>query len=174
MNNAFTRILPPHRRHNAWLIVIAAFKLAQALLFLTIGVSALKLLHQDVSGLFAQLADFLRFNPESRLVNFILDKTSLLNDRLLMRIGEVSLIYVCLDLTEGIGLYLEKAWAEYLTLFITASFLPWEVLEVIRRITVVRVGLLVVNVLVFYYLSKLVFERGRRRREKRKSEADAE
>ena len=70
-------------------------------------------------------------------------------------------IYAGLDLIEGIGLYLEQTWAEYLTLAITASFLPLEVFEVFRRITLIRVSLLVVNALVFLYLLKLVTGRQR-------------
>ena len=44
---------------------------------------------------------------------------------------------------------------------ITASFLPWEILEIIHRHTFPRIGLLVVNVAVLIYLSKLVWERKR-------------
>jgi len=65
---------------------------------------------QDVGDVFADLADHLRFNPESRFVNFILDRVSILDDRLLRRIGAVVFIYAGLDLVEGIGLYLEKVW----------------------------------------------------------------
>jgi uncharacterized membrane protein (DUF2068 family) len=172
MNDSPSQLVPP-RRHNAWLIVIAAFKVAQALLFLAIGVGAVKLLHKDVGDVISQLADHLRFNPESRLVNFILDKASLIDDRLLRRIGEVGFIYAALDLTEGIGLYFEKAWAEYLTLVITASFLPWEVIEISRRVTPIRVGLLVINAVVFFYLLNLVMESRRRRRDNGKSKPDA-
>jgi uncharacterized membrane protein (DUF2068 family) len=148
-------------KRNQWLILIAAFKLAQAVLFVAVGVGALKLLHKDVSDVLEQVAHHLRFNPESRLVNFVLEKASLLDDRLLRRIGEVGFIYAALDLAEGIGLYLEKVWAEYLTLAITASFLPLEIFEVARRVTWVRSGLLVVNALVFIYLLKLVAGRQR-------------
>ena len=154
-------LLKPLRR-NRWLILIAAFKLTQALLFAAIGVGALRLLHKDVGDVLAGLADHLRFNPESRFVNFILDRASIFNDRLLLRIGEVVFIYAGLDLVEGVGLYLEKAWAEYLTLAITASFLPWEIFEVFRKLTLPRVGLLVVNALVFFYLVKLVTRHGNR------------
>ncbi len=150
------------KRRNQWLILIAAFKLAQALLFVVIGVGAVKLLHKDVGDELARLADHLRFNPESRFINFVLDKASLLDDRLLLRIGAVVFIYAGLDLIEGIGLYLEKTWAEYLTLAITASFLPWEIFEVHRRVTLVRIALLAVNALVFIYLLNLVT--GRRKR----------
>jgi uncharacterized membrane protein (DUF2068 family) len=146
-------------RHNQWLILIAAYKLVQALLFVAIGVGALRLLHQDVGDLLAQLADHMRFNPESRFVNFILDRASLLNDPLLRRIGAVAFSYAALGMVEGIGLYLEKVWAEYLTLLITASFLPWEIFEVCRKLTYVRVSLLAVNTLVLFYLLVLVTRR---------------
>jgi uncharacterized membrane protein (DUF2068 family) len=151
-------------RHNRWLILIAAFKLSQALLFIAVGVGAFRLLHKDIGDLLTRLVEHLRFNPESRFVNFVLDKSSLVTDRLLRRIGEVGFIYAGLDLIEGTGLYLEKVWAEYLTLAITASFLPWEIFEVLRRVTWIRAGLLVVNALVFFYLLKIVVERARERR----------
>lgn len=158
----------PRRRHNAWLLLIAAFKLAQALLFVALGVGAFRLLHKDVADLLSQLAEHLRFNPESRFINFLLDRASLINDRLLRRIGEVTFIYAGLDLIESVGLYLEQAWAEYLTLAITASFMPLEVFEIMRRLTLVRASLLVANALVFFYLLKLVIERGRRARHRKK------
>ena len=161
MTDSPSQSLSKPRPRNRWLILIAAFKLAQALLFAAIGVGALRLLHKDVGDVLSRLADHLRFNPESRFVNFILDRASIFDDRLLRRIGEVVFIYAGLDMVEGLGLYLEKAWAEYLTLAITASFLPWEIFEIFRKLTLPRVGLLVVNALVFFYLLKLVTGRER-------------
>jgi uncharacterized membrane protein (DUF2068 family) len=73
---------------------------------------------------------------------------------------------------EGIGLYLEKTWAEYLTLGITASFLPWEVFEIFRKLTVIRVSLLTVNVLVFLYLFSLVTARAKRIHKARSNRQD--
>jgi uncharacterized membrane protein (DUF2068 family) len=150
-----------HQRHNKWLVLIAGYKFLLALLFAAIGVGALHLLHKDIDDVLAQVATVLRFNPESRFVNFLLDKASLLDAPMLKRIGALAFSYAGVSLVEGIGLYLEKAWAEYLTLAITASFLPWEIFEVIHRVTWVRVGLLTANAAIFLYLLKLVA--GRRR-----------
>ncbi len=150
------------KHHNQWLILIAAFKLAQALLFVVIGVGAVRLLHKDVWDVVAKAAEHLRFSPESRLINVILKYAPLVNDQLLRRIGAVVFFYAALDLLEGIGLYLEKVWAEFLTLVITASFLPWEAFEIYRRLTLVRVSLLTVNAIVLIYLVKLVMARGKR------------
>ncbi|HEX8712686.1 MAG TPA: DUF2127 domain-containing protein, partial [Terracidiphilus sp.] len=139
------RAATQRRHHNRWLLLIAVYKVLQALLFIAIGVGALHMLHRDIADDLFTLADHLNFNPESRFVNFILDKASLVNDPLLKRIGAAAFSYAGLGLAEGIGLYLEKAWGEYLTLFITASFLPWEVFEILHRITWFRSSLLAIN-----------------------------
>ena len=151
------------RKHNKWLVIIAAYKFLQASLFVSIGLGARHLLHKDAGDELALLADHLRFNPESRLVNFLLDKAELLNDPILRRIGLVAFSYAAISLVEGIGLYLEKIWGEYLTIIITGSFLPWEIFEIFRRLTLIRISLLAANLLVFIYLLQLVIDRGRHR-----------
>ena len=156
------------QRHNRWLLLIALYKFFHALLFVAIGVGAHRLLHKDIADQIVLLAHHLRFNPESRLVNFILEKASLVNDPVLRRIGFVAYCYAAVTLTEGIGLYLEKAWGEFLTLAITASFLPLEIIEVVRRLTWIRVSLLIINILVFVYLLRVIFDRARRRLKSRK------
>src|ERR1035437_7267199 len=99
-------------KHNQWLILIAAFKLAQALLFAAFGVGALRLLHKDVADVLTRFAVHMCFNPESRFINFLLDRASLLTDQQLWRIGAVVFIYAGLDISAGIGLYLEQTWSE--------------------------------------------------------------
>jgi uncharacterized membrane protein (DUF2068 family) len=161
MTGSQLQIAPKSHRHNKGLVLIAAYKVLQALFFIAIGVGAFRLLHKDVDDVLSRVASDLRFNPESRFVNFILDRASLLNDPLLRRIGLAAFCYAALGILEGIGLYLEKAWGEYLTLIITASFLPWEIHEIMRRLTMPRVGLLIANVLVLLYLLKIVVDRQR-------------
>jgi len=162
---------PPARMrgHNGWLLLIAIYKGLQAMLFVAIGLGALHMLHRDIADDFALLADHLNFNPESRFINFVLDEASLINDPLLKRIGAAALSYAALSLAEGIGLYLEKAWGEYLTLAITISFLPWEIFEIFHRITWFRFSLLAINILVLFYLAKVVIEQARERRARKRN-----
>ncbi|HEX4031885.1 MAG TPA: DUF2127 domain-containing protein [Terracidiphilus sp.] len=161
MPKSLSRASSRLRSHNQWLLLIALFKFAQALLFIAVGVGALHLLHRDIADELYNLADRLHFNPEWRFVDFLLDKASLINDPLLRRIGLAAFCYAGLGTAEGIGLYLEKTWGEAMTLIITASFLPWEIIEIVHRITWPRVGLLIINVMVFLYLIKVIMERGR-------------
>lgn len=154
-----------HRKHRAGLTLIAAYKLAGALVFIAIGVGALRLLHKDIGDvLWHELIDVLRMNPESRVVNYLFEKAELLNDPVLRRIGFAAFCYAGLGILEAIGLYFEKIWGEFLTLVITASFLPIELHEILRRVTWVRVSVLAVNVAVLVYLFWLLGERAAQRR----------
>lgn len=149
--------------HNRGLLLIALYKGLQALLIASIGFGALHLLGRDAADEVASLADRLHFNPESRLVDFLLNEASLLNDPLLRRIELAAFCYAALGLAEAIGLYFEKTWAEYLTLLVTASFLPLELIEILRKLTPLRASLLGINLVVFFYLLWLVIARARRR-----------
>lgn len=140
------------KKRNRWLELIAAYKLLQAALLVSVGVGALKLLHKDVADVLTNLAMGLRMNPEGRLVGFLLDKAALLDDHRLRQISLFLFGYAALGLLEGIGLMLEKVWAEYLTAIITASFLPLEIFELMHRVTWFRVALLIANLAVLAYL----------------------
>lgn len=140
------------KKRNRWLELIATYKLLQAILLVSVGVGALRLLGRDVADLLQSLASDLRMNTEGRLVSFLLDKAAMINDHRLRQISVFMFCYAALGLLEGIGLMLEKIWAEYLTAIITASFLPLEIFELMHRVTWFRVGLFVVNIAVLAYL----------------------
>lgn len=160
MTGSRTHLRRRNTHHRAGLVLISAYKLLGALLFVALGVGALRLLHKDVDDLvWHTLVEVLHRNPESRVVQFLLEKAELLNDPMLRRIGFGAFCYAALGILEAVGLYLEKAWAEFLTVIITASFLPIEVHELIRRSTWVRLGILAINLAVLVYLLHLLWER---------------
>jgi len=142
----------PHKLHNRWLELIAAYKLLQSILLIAVGVGALKLVHKDLADVLMDIVHALHRNPEGRFVSFLLDKASLVNDHILRRFSLFVFCYAGLGILEGVGLLLEKAWAEYLTAIITASFLPLEIIELNHRVTWMKVGFLVVNLAVLAYL----------------------
>jgi len=141
-----------HAHHDRGLLAIGLFKLGKAILFFCIGIGALHLLHKDLSDEVLRLATALKFDPESRFVTVLLDKVDLIDAHRLKQISAATFGYSALALTEGIGLMLEKVWAEYLTLFLTVSFLPWELYELVRRPSWFRLSLLLINLAVLAYL----------------------
>ncbi|MGZ4571757.1 MAG: DUF2127 domain-containing protein [Blastococcus sp.] len=62
------------------------------------------------------------------------------------------LAYGLLELVEGVGLWLAKRWGEYLTVVATAAFLPYEVYELLKSVTVTKVVAFAINVLAVVYL----------------------
>jgi uncharacterized membrane protein (DUF2068 family) len=55
-------------------------------------------------------------------------------------------------LTEGVGLFLRKRWAEYLTIFVTASLIPIEIYELGKKFSATKIIVLAINVAVVIYL----------------------
>jgi uncharacterized membrane protein (DUF2068 family) len=138
--------------HPLALRLIAAFKLFKGILLFAVGIGALRLLHRDVAEIVNRWVAELRLDPQSRFVHGLLLRVVKIDDRTLREIGAGTFFYSALLLTEGIGLWLERRWAEYLTVILTGSFLPLEVYELTRRINVTRVTILVTNVLIVAYL----------------------
>jgi uncharacterized membrane protein (DUF2068 family) len=68
-------------------------------------------------------------------------------------------VYALIELTEGVGLWLGQRWGEYFAMVATSVFLPYEIYDLTVKITWLRVGALVVNLLLVGYLvwSKRLF-----------------
>ncbi len=60
--------------------------------------------------------------------------------------------YCIVEGIEAVGLWRERRWAEYLTAIATAGLLPFEIHELLDRVTVLRLGALVVNVAILVWL----------------------
>jgi len=61
-------------------------------------------------------------------------------------------VYCVIEGIEAVGLWRERRWAEYLTVVATAGFLPFEIHELLDRVSVFRVSALVVNIAILVYL----------------------
>jgi uncharacterized membrane protein (DUF2068 family) len=138
--------------HDRWLIVIGTFKVLEGLLFVLLGLGVVRLLHRDIGDMLLRAAMALRLDPEGRFVNILLDQVQLLTPHKMRLISAGIFLKAGLDFVEGIGLALEKTWAEWLTIGLTASFLPYEIFELAAHFSWVKVGITLLNVLVLIYL----------------------
>jgi uncharacterized membrane protein (DUF2068 family) len=132
--------------------LIALFKLLKAALLIAVGVGALKLLHKDVAGAIEHWVELLRLDPNNHYIDIALEKASNLTPDKIKQLGLGSMIYAGLFLTEGIGLWLEKRWAEWLTIIITSSLIPFEIYEIYRHTTAIKIAVLLINVAIVAYL----------------------
>lgn len=156
---AVRRPPPPWHHHDRWIIAIGVFKLLQTAAWLLLGVGALRLLHKDLLDVVEHWILMLRFNPEGHFVSLVLGQVAQIDPHRMKQISLAIFAIAALDAIEGVGLVLEKTWAEFVTLILTASFLPWELRAVIHHPTRIRMSLAVINIAVVLYL--LWFVKGR-------------
>jgi len=70
----------------------------------------------------------------------------------LYAVGGVAAAYAVLEGVEAFGLWYQKRWAEYLTFIATVSFIPYEIYEIVRSVSVFKLIALAVNIAIALYL----------------------
>jgi uncharacterized membrane protein (DUF2068 family) len=117
---------------------IAAFRLTKAALLIAAGIALLRPIHipQWIA----------RFPHAMAMVSKLEDPH---REHLM---AAAAFAYAALFIVEGTGLWMEKRWAEYLTIIATASFLPFEIYEAVQKITALRVAILAINAAILVYL----------------------
>ena len=116
----------------------------------------MSLIHKDVSEVVARWVDVIRVDPDNRHLHGLIVKLDAVNARRLEEISAGTFFYAALLLTEGTGLLLKKRWAEYFTIIVTGSFIPMEVYELVKHVSIAKTLLLVFNVVVVWYLVRRV------------------
>ncbi len=140
----------------ATLRIIAGFKLLEAALLIVVGLSVLGLLDKSWLHELVEWLDALSLREGRRLTSELAGKAvKLLGATSVRRLELIALGcfgYAAVFVVEATGLWLKKRWAEYLTIVVTASLLPFEVMELMHRATVAKGLTLLVNLLVLGYL----------------------
>ena len=142
--------------HDVFIKVIIVERVGKALVLIALGIG---LLVAGRQGWLTQWA----VSAQQQL-NLDTDETIIeqVFFRLLVTIGNfphITLLaigafaYALLEGTEGIGLAMRRRWAEYLTVIATGVLIPFEAYEVANKVTLFRVGALLLNLAVVGYLA---------------------
>ncbi len=140
-------------KRDPWLLLIGLFKLVKGVSLLIVAFGLLRLLHRDVAEVTEHWIEVLRVDPDNRFIHRALVKVFNVTPRQLKELSAGTLIYSAIFLTEGTGLLARKHWAEYMTLISTGLFIPLELYEIYRHLTLVKLGVTLVNILIVWYLA---------------------
>lgn len=158
-DHAVAELWHPRNAPRGWvgLEVIAIFKMVKAAGLILAGLGALGLLNP---GRFDALQDWLEqlsLREGHHFASFLAEKGLLVMENAtpkhLVVAALGSFLYAAIFLVEGIGLWRCKRWAEYLTISVTASLLPFEIFAAARRVTPLRLGAVLLNIAVVIYLA---------------------
>ncbi|HEY2375602.1 MAG TPA: DUF2127 domain-containing protein [Gemmatimonadaceae bacterium] len=141
-----------HRHHDRFMQAIAIFKFLKTILFVFAALGAFGLMQQGVADRAREWGSNLAFTTGQHLVRNSIMLITGLSRQKIGALGLVALFYAALFGTEGVGLWREKRWAEYLTVIATGSLIPFEIYEIFQRPTVIKFATFVVNVFVVIYL----------------------
>lgn len=108
------------------------------------------------------VARSVELDPRRPFVRHLIARLGALRRHEVRVFGVGALGYGVLELVEGVGLWLEQRWAEWLTVVATSLLIPLEVYELVRRPTVLKAIGIAVNVLIVIYLIRVVRRRTRR------------
>jgi uncharacterized membrane protein (DUF2068 family) len=138
------------------LLAIGAFKLMKALVLIGVSFGALKLIDANNALALKHWASALHpgifHDPLQKLIAYLTAG----DDGVLTKISLLALVYAALFLVEGGGLCLRKRWAEYLTVIITGSLIPFEFYEDFRRLSLAKSLITIVNAACLWYLIRKI------------------
>lgn len=134
------------------LVAIACFQLFKAIAAFALGLGAFKLVDPATVDRLTDWLMHFSLSTGQELVDRVVDLLSTLTSRRATALGIAAIAYGLLFAVEGIGLWKARRWAEYLAVVTTSLLIPFEIYQITRGLTAVRVSALVINVLAVIYL----------------------
>src|ERR1700757_3293372 len=145
-------------RRVRYLKLIALFKIGKGTLLLLLGVSLLFLNARTrwMDAVSDWTADEILLE-HSKAVAYLLQKLqAVLAGGTLRATGFLALFYTAVFLTEGIGVYMQQRWAEFLMVFATATLIPIEIRHLWHRPGLVGAVILLVNCFIVWFLYRVL------------------
>lgn len=120
---------------------------------------AVRRLFDENLTVFRPVANHFHYDVDHSPIVDTIRKTFDYEHSTLLMVAAALLVYALIELVEGVGLWMGRRWAEYLTVVATAAFLPLEIYELSEKVSWVKIVTLVINVLAVLWiaLSKRLF-----------------
>jgi uncharacterized membrane protein (DUF2068 family) len=152
------------KRGDGPVVLIGIFKLAKCLALLAVGIGALVKLPQQLGASLEKAVNWLGVSTGRESLERGIGKLDGLAPSTAHWLAVLVLAYAAVFAVEGYGLVRRRGWAEWLTVFVTSSFIPLELYELVRHFGAGKVITLALNVLIVLYLAIRLKQRGGLRR----------
>jgi uncharacterized membrane protein (DUF2068 family) len=139
-------------RRDRLVAAIGAFKLVKAAVLAPLGVAALLGLPAEIIRSTIHRLSWTGALSGHHALRAALARALSMNDHALREIGVACLGYAAVFIVEGVGLLRRRRWAEWLTVIVTASFIPFEIYELVRRPGAGKASAIALNAAIVAYL----------------------
>jgi uncharacterized membrane protein (DUF2068 family) len=143
---------------------VALIEFAKGMVVALAGLGVFSMRHRDIWGVAESFLEFIHANPYRHYVGVFITLVYRFNDVRLWKIAVVATVYVILRFAEAFGLWYALPWAEWLAIAAGAIYIPFEVADLLRRVTSFRILVFLINVTIVLYLARLRVEASEKRR----------
>ena len=147
---------------GAQLRIVAVFEFGKGLLVLIAGLGLLAFVHRDVQNVAEELLLHLHLNPASRIPGIFVALAERVFSMDLWVLALGAAVYAAVRIAEGYGLWFDREWAEWLGAASGLIYVPFELYELARGVTALKVATFGVNLLVVAVLIDALWRRRRR------------
>ena len=132
--------------------LIGVFKLIKATLLVVLGIAGLIAAPSDLAHHVRHALAWMGLSPGHHTLSRLLGKLGSFDDGVARQLAVASLCYAAVFLVEGVGLLKKRRWAEWLTVGVTASFIPLAVYEAVQHFSAGKIAALIINLGILIYL----------------------
>jgi uncharacterized membrane protein (DUF2068 family) len=140
-------------RGDRWVLVIGVFRLVKSVLLAAFGVGALVGVPEAIVRAAVDALRWVGALWGHGTVRPAIVRLLSLDNREVRELAIACLAYAAVFAIEGAGLIRRRRWAEWLTVVVTGSFIPFEVYELVRRAGPGKIVALILNVAIVVYLA---------------------
>jgi uncharacterized membrane protein (DUF2068 family) len=141
--------------------LIALFEGLKGSLALAAAFGLLVLSPDDVQGLAERLVEALHLNPEGHYSSAVLDFAGRATPQWMHWVAVGAFVYTVFRGAEGIGLWLDKSWAEWLGVVTGLIYVPFEAYAFVHHPGIEPVIALLINIAIVLYLGARLKRRGK-------------
>jgi uncharacterized membrane protein (DUF2068 family) len=131
---------------------IALYKLVKVLLLLALAYGEVRLSDASLTAKLVTWASARPLGLEHKVVTWLLEWFSGLSASRVHALRMVTYAYAAVFSIEGVGLWMHKRWAEWMTVIITGSLIPLELWELLDRPNIGKAAVLIANVAIVIIL----------------------
>ncbi len=141
------------KKRPPWFLKLIIFKLfIQGIFVFPLAIGLLTLIGKDLEKFTRSIVRIFDLDVNNDVISLLLDKIGMARTTLLVEVSIGLLLYGTLCLVEAYGLHRRRRWAEYLTVGAVSLFIPFEIYEVIQKVSFLLVAILVLNIAIVAYL----------------------
>jgi uncharacterized membrane protein (DUF2068 family) len=131
---------------------VAVFEALKGVLVLVAGFGLLSLVHRDLEEVAEHLVRISHLNPAYHYPRIFIEAATHTDNNRLKLFAAIAFLYSSLRFIEAYGLWRARAWAEWFAIISGGAYLPFEIMELVRKPTFIRAGVLIVNAIIVLYL----------------------